>query len=98
MFIDLKHVKRASISLDLELDLAPDDRIEFEVARPPLPLPIQWFGDKRGRIPTTTVVFDLSKYCGHDAIEFRIVFRSRRNAQTLGYRGVTVHAIQVISS
>ncbi len=97
VFLDLKHVKQASVDIGLELDLAPGDRVEFEVAIPPIPLPVEWFGSWEGRIAFSTIHFDLDKYCGKNTIEFRIVFRSRITSKPLGFRGVTVYQIKASS-
>jgi hypothetical protein len=97
LFLDLKHVKQASVSIGLELDLAPGDRVEFEVAIPPIPLPVEWFGSKEGRISFATLNFELDKYCGKNTVEFRIVFRSRITSKPLGYRGVSIYQLKVTS-
>jgi len=100
IFLNLKKVDHAVLALHLQLDLAPSDKIDFElgILSNPLATAVTWFGEQTNYVAGSTLQFDLNKYCGKEIVEFRIVFRSRLNSFTFGHSGVSINRIEVISS
>ena len=98
IFINLEKVKHARLAARLNMDVAPGDKIYFELSKPPVPLTIEWFGDQSGQVHNKTLDFDLTPFCGMGTLEFRMVFRSRSTSQTQGYQGVLIDRLNVVSS
>ena len=80
MFLNLQKLRYATLSLEIEMQLAEGDLLDFEVAKPPNPLGMDWFGSQRNTLSNSTLSFNLNKYCGNGIIEFRIIFKSRSDS------------------
>lgn len=95
LFLDTTHIQYGMISVNVNMDLCPNDTLEFEIADSYST--IQSLGRYKGKIEDNTDLnFNLKPYIGHN-LEFRMIFKATDNSSG-NCRGVSVANLQVLSS
>ena len=94
LFLDAKYVEYGMLTVKLDMDLCPNDTLEFEIADSFSTL--QNLGIYHGQLGSSDLNFNLREFIGR-YLEFRIIFRAKSN-DSFNFGGVSVQSLQILAS